>query len=1113
MTGIVIDDLVVLEQIGDNILQDGVMSSEADVLIDNALDGYKSEGLLHNEKKTFRNMTNSRFWGVELDGKAGLVRASSTRLWPLVFITMRVAMMGFATVKLMECLSGCWIAVLTCRRRMLCLMEKIFEPLGFPDPGRVIKLSAEMVDELVSLSLLAPLASADIRAQFLPFVGATDASGDWLAAVRADLDISVVQEVSRYSLKKGNWAKLLPPEKAWLRLHSSLDPAEELPGEVYNTHPLWTTLASCLEYKECWRQPAKAGQHINILELKAFLREEREISRKHESARFLCGIDSQVTLGALVKGRAASPSLNRLLKSSLCYPLGAAVFNYFMYYASETNRADGPTRNRVPDPPNMTMPDWIGDIKEGSFESFEKWISEAECGVVLPPFDCNDLAGEVPMDLAPACRSRRCRDKVERESKSYRSAEAVKVELQKDDDLPEVSPPASLDETAVGFTSSQMKDYPPKKELGSNDRTLIEKCPNTPKDNHAAKEPRLSADQKARLPQEVQDLLKDIPEQQFFFRGDKLDLSLPGGLDLFSGSFGVAKELLAAGAPWVLTYEWKRSAAEDLLDPSVRDTIRRLLKGGAFKSLSMAPICASFSMAVTPAIRSTRFPRGLPKVSPAMRQKLKQGNSHLDFMLELIEIADLLQIGYTLENPDSSWMWRQKSTKRFRDPSSMDLFRLAFCRFGTAWRKNTRIATSTRLAGLRMMCQCSQSHHQLRGYSKTHKKSWTAVAEPYPRGLSRLIARALAVKAHWCEARTLNVAQCAKLGSLRAGEAKNPGPTRSHSQPPRGTLEGLPGLLPGTLEMEAKLLKEFLRWCSSKLDSPVTVFDRVPLFLGTVLRSYGDLLFQRRGSLANFRHLILACQRWKPSCRPFTGTAWELVRRWEVQEPVTHRPPLPEGLLKAFCSTAWQLGWYEWVGICLIAFYGAGRLGEIIRCRRGDLILPADTLEDDVTSAFLQLRTFKSQNRQKAKIQHMKVQNTIAVKIVTKIFRRYPAERQLFSGSASQFRKRWDFILDLFCIPRQLRLTPGGLRGGAAVAAYRAGRPIPEIQWSLRLRSLSTLESYLQETGTLTVYSRLSELSRWRLSQASKLFPFLAARKHSQGDKALSTAELASSFA
>ena len=1082
MTGIVIDDLVVLEQISDALLEAGEGGERSDALIDAALHGYHAEKLLHNEKKTFRREIKSRFWGIELDGASGLVRASSMRLWPLIFVTMRVAIIGFGTVKLMECLSGCWIAIMTCRRRMLCLMDRIFEPLGIPDPGRVIKLSAEMIDELVTLSLLAPLAVADLRAQFLPFIGATDASGEWMAAVRAPVSQKVVQEVSRFSLKKGNWAKLLPPEKAWLRLHSRLEPGEELPGDSYNTHPLWTTMASCLNYVERWRQPAKVGQHINILELKAFLKEEKEVSKRHSCARFLCGIDSQVTLGALVKGRAASPSLNRLLKSSLCYPLGAALFDYFMYFASETNRADGPTRKSSPGPPTLEVPAWFEEIEKGDFTGFEAWLAEVERGVVSPPFDCRDLMGSEKMDLRPASRQKQ----KNMQKKEYNLGETSE---------PVAEQGMARDEPLDFLKAPSFKPSPtPTTDVKSVSRELPSDLNKTSLSNSRAT---------GTLPFHLQEVLSSLPIHQFFFNGDQPDFSKPGALDLFSGSYGVARELKKQGAPWVLSYEWQRSSAENLLDEGVRHTIRCLLSGGAFKTISMAPICCSFSVAITPPIRSRKHPRGRPNVSAAMRAKLRDGNSHLDFVMELIEEAELLDIGYTLENPDTSWMWRQRSTKRYRDPNSLLVFRLSFCRFGTAWKKNTRVPTNTRLAGLRMMCCCQRAHHQLRGYSKIHKRSWTSVAEPYPRGLSKLLATALAVHAGWCSPSRLNVAQCARIGPLRCGEAKNPGPRRGHSLPPRGTLEELPGLLPGTLEMEARLLKEFLRWCGALLDAPSEVFDRVPLYLGLVLRSYGDLLFQRHGSLANYRHLILACQRWKPVSRPYTGTAWELVRRWELQEPVNHTPPLPEGILKAFCSLAWQLGWYEWTAICLVSFYGAGRLGEVIRCRRCDLILPADTFEDDVTAAFLQLRTFKSQNRQKAKIQHMKISNLDAVRIITKVFRFYPFEKPLFDGSPSQFRKRWDFILSLFYIPKSLRLTPGGLRGGSAVAAYRAGRQISEIQWSLRLRSLSTLESYLQETGTLTIYARLSEESRRKLSQASKLYPFLAARILSQGDSSV----------
>ena len=60
------------------------------------------------------------------------------------------------------------------------------------------------------------------------------------------------------------------------------------------------------------------------------------------------------------------------------------------------------------------------------------------------------------------------------------------------------------------------------------------------------------------------------------------------------------------------------------------------------------------------------------------------------------------------------------------------------------------------------------------------------------------------------------------------------------------------------------------------------------------------------------------------------------------------------------------------------------------------------------------------------------------------------------------------------------------------MAAYRGGKAITEIQWSLRLKNISALESYLQETGTLTVFMQFSPETRRLLREASKLFQFLA---------------------
>ena len=145
-------------------------------------------------------------------------------------------------------------------------------------------------------------------------------------------------------LVKSVWAQLLPPAKAWLRSKSMLGEDEELPDDKYDCHPLWELLARCISYEETWRCAHKQPVHINIAELRAHLRGESSMAVTHPSSRQLYGIDSQVALGCLVKGRASSAGLNReLLRSHL--------YGFYMYYPSKLNRADAPARGALPPPP------------------------------------------------------------------------------------------------------------------------------------------------------------------------------------------------------------------------------------------------------------------------------------------------------------------------------------------------------------------------------------------------------------------------------------------------------------------------------------------------------------------------------------------------------------------------------------------------------------------------------------------------------------------------------------------------------------------------------------------------------------------------------------------
>ena len=85
--------------------------------------------------------------------------------------------------------------------------------------------------------------------------------------------------------------------------------------------------------------------------------------------------------------------------------------------------------------------------------------------------------------------------------------------------------------------------------------------------------------------------------------------------------------------------------------------------------------------------------------------------------------------------------------------------------------------------GVRMWCQRTQRHLQLRGTCSAKKLPWTQIAEPYPRGLRLMLAAAVSTAVGWTKKDRLNVAACSKTGTLRAGEARKPGPRPKRTRP------------------------------------------------------------------------------------------------------------------------------------------------------------------------------------------------------------------------------------------------------------------------------------------------------------------------------------------
>ena len=71
------------------------------------------------------------------------------------------------------------------------------------------------------------------------------------------------------------------------------------------------------------------------------------------------------------------------------------------------------------------------------------------------------------------------------------------------------------------------------------------------------------------------------------------------------------------------------------------------------------------------------------------------------------------------------------------------------------------------------------------------------------------------------------------------------------------------------------------------------------------------------------------------------------------------------------------------------------------------------------------------------------------------------------------------------------KITLGSVRGGGAVAAYRAGADLTGLLSSMRLKSLQTLAYYLQEVAADTALTKLDQATIQNIRSMQAFFKAL----------------------
>ena len=1148
--------------------------------------------------------TVPRSGDLRLTGVEGWTSSPVKRLIVLANLLCDIASLGFASVALLESAVGSLVAAYMHNRRLLCLLDLVYEAMrGRPQHG-ILRLSRNLRVELLMAAALLPFARTDLRLAAPASLWMVDASLRKIAAVSAALPPIIGKELVRHTCRKGRWARLLAPSQRWLRQHALLSPDEELPeGGAEPGSALWEELVPAMNFVERAVVPARRGEHINISEVKSWALAEAECAAEAPDSRAIIGTDSQVGLAVVVKGRSASPKINCQLQTMLPTVLGANIMSHGFWLGSALNPCDDPTRDLPVRPASCPLPSWWGPALENDFTELDRVLEVFR--LTDPPPSLLELVPPEPSCL-PSRRALR-RERAANRSKGERAEEHSSEHLVIADRLAQAeldancssAPPSKMDTScssqqqqpqqqhqrhqayvapAPCGAASQFIGYdrlPGPRELedgavfqspvapdgtvpllpGKGDfqadvelrgpvaaHTCSLRQPATPLPQPGSLSPEGPPLMITESWERAHPVLASIPSQRFLTAARKpagWRPSTPGYVDLYSGSKRAAYAALRRGAPWALCFELRDDpAGQDLQLPSVRILIESLLAEGSVAALGAGPVCSSFSQAITPAVRNREFPSGMPGMRASMRAKVRLGNSMATWVAKLARLCLSLGIPFWVENPRFSWLWRLRVWRRLA--ARVGGWTVDYCRFGTPWRKSTFFCTNLEISGACTGCRCGARHLVLRGQGPG-SVPWTRIAEPYPAGVADVLGLAVCRGAGWrpsraaldLDALAASASQaCAETGpALRAryglrgrriGEASHPGPQRRRllhlpcslsrlvavllftlatpaAAMPRPALPRDRPPLTGasrhtmkTLNLHASSLDAFTAWLIRQgLQSSLDLLAAAPTFLDECLRAYGMELYEADEPNYKYIYTITGIQAKFLYMKRALHASWDFALLWDQLEPTQHRRPIPEAVFKAMVSLALLWGWRRLAAVLVLTFRAVLRPVEGYLALRKYLVLPRDTLQPEAQELYLSIPRPKTRNRG-ARQQYARMSGASEVAFVNDVFGDFGPDERLLDIAASTFRRRWDLLTNALGLERDT-FIPGGLRGGGAVAHFRAHNDISLLMWQMRVKDQNTLGHYLQEVTTLTSLTELPSATREKIRVASALYEIMLA--------------------
>ncbi|CAL1146331.1 unnamed protein product [Cladocopium goreaui] len=438
-------------------------------------------------------------------------------------------------------------------------------------------------------------------------------------------------------------------------------------------------------------------------------------------------------------------------------------------------------------------------------------------------------------------------------------------------------------------------------------------------------------------------------------------------LALFEFPFDLL-EVYAGGAQ--MSHAWKAKGFKvlpplevkqgwDLLDPELFFGLLSFVRAGKVRFLWWAPPGATFSSSQAARVRSAEAPWGLDVLADCV----VKGNLHACqcALLALVQVTlGLFMAGEVAATSliRALGAWRVLSRRE-------NVFEVLFdwCRFG---RKNLHVAS-------------------------IHFPTWSLRADGPSRGRKVLGARTPLPKWFW---------------ALRQG-----------SRQAASKLDGLQGLSRAlnrwiterTRSIRQGLLNKLETWLAEQLpDTSLELLARHHIdVLSEWLEEYMVTLYLEGASRRSAAESLNAVVQQFGWLRSSLAAPWNVLKTWDMLEPVTHHPPMPLQVVLALASTALAWNWPHFAALLVIGYFGLLRPSELVGLRRRDLSLPQDHWEPQV----LYVRIGQPKTRFRAAMaQHVRIDETGVAAWVQLILGSMPMWRKLWCGSVSSFKTRLELV-------------------------------------------------------------------------------------------------------